>query len=139
MCRNWTINRQLFTAIGTLLALILAAGVVATWSSARLRHGGAATVQAAEMLHLADQLEQINAEIVAAEGSMILASVLDDRPMLDDWTRRIQEFIEEGERRSGEIAARLAGTEHHAAAQQLQKNMANGPRAATAAMRWPAS
>ncbi len=124
MGRTWTVNQKLLAGCLSLLLLVLVAGGVATWSASSIRARGQDTVASGELVRVSGELKQLNSEIFASERSMVLAALLDDRAMLDQWTGRLQEDIDAADKKSQQLAAAMKGSARHADALKVQQNMA---------------
>ncbi len=124
MGHTLTVTQKLLGGVGTLLLLVLVADGVSTWSSASIRARGQDTVQASELVRVSGQLKQILGEIFAAERSMVLAALVDDRPMLDTWSERLQNDLSIADGQSTDLVGRLQGDPALPQAVEIQKNIA---------------
>jgi methyl-accepting chemotaxis protein/methyl-accepting chemotaxis protein-1 (serine sensor receptor) len=123
MAKTWTVNRKLFLGFGVMLALVVVASGVAAWSSTVIRARGEDTLLTSERVKLALEIKHLNANIFAAEKSMIIGGMLDDSELLERWTARLEKDLETSRERTRALHDSIEDGEARRLAAELQKKM----------------
>jgi methyl-accepting chemotaxis protein/methyl-accepting chemotaxis protein-1 (serine sensor receptor) len=123
MLSHWTVSKKLLTGFGAMLALVLAAGAVAGWSSTVIRAQNDGMAETSRRLELTVGIKQLNADMFAAEKAMILGELVNDRALVERWTERLAADVETGQRLTKQLHHAAATDEERRVAASLAKKM----------------
>ncbi len=107
---------------GLLLACVLALGTIGWMSTANMSARQDDSIATAQRLLVVDAIRQDNADIFAAEKTMILSGVAGDKAALSTWTSRLQNLVDQGAKASDRLVQVTGGRDREQAV-ELQKGM----------------
>jgi methyl-accepting chemotaxis protein len=100
-----SLQAKLLSAFALLFTLVLGGGTLAWFSASTIKTQQDQTTAAARRLQLAQQVGGQNAEIFGAEKNMILGGMTGNTALLEKWTTRLQELIDQSGKDSQSLVA----------------------------------
>jgi methyl-accepting chemotaxis protein/methyl-accepting chemotaxis protein-1 (serine sensor receptor) len=88
MNSRWTVGKKLFTAVGTLAALILLAGGFSWWNTSKADTAFDDAYERAQKVRLASELERLAFQQYAAEKILVLSGYDNDKKNYDTWAEK---------------------------------------------------